>query len=204
MSQSYPPPAQQGGNPYGQQPPQGGNPYGQPEPGQQPGVPPQGGNPFGQQPQQPGGFGGGYPPPAPLPPARNNVGLGILAGVVAMIVAALAYGGLIKLTEHEIGYAALGVGALVGVALGKVGGNNPLLPVIGIPLALLGVYLGQVFGIALTIADLPGAPGVVTILTDHFDLVQQAWKDNVGGMDILFFGLAGLEGFVIAKRVANN
>ncbi|MCZ4120578.1 hypothetical protein [Streptomyces sp. H39-S7] len=189
MSQSYPPPPQQGGNPYGQQ-----QPYGQPQPG---GFPQQ-----GQPGQQPGGFGGGYPPPAPLPPARSNVGLGILVGVLAMIVAALAYGGLIKLTEHEIGYAALGVGALVGVALGKVGGRNPILPFLGIPLALLGVYLGQIFGIALTIADLPGAPDVMTILTDHFDLVQEAWKENVGGMDILFFGLAGLEGFVIAKRVA--
>ncbi|MEU3461547.1 hypothetical protein ABZ721_16595 [Streptomyces sp. NPDC006733] len=195
MSQSYPPPPQQGGNPYGQQPPQGGNPYGQ--------QPPQGGFPQQGQPgQQPGGFGGGYPPPAPLPPARNNAGLGILVGVLAMIVAALAYGGLIKVTEHEIGWAALGVGALVGVAVGKVGGSNPILPIIAIPLALLGVYCGQIFGIALTIADLPGAPDVLTILTDHFDLVQEAWKENVGGMDILFFGLAGVEGFVIAKRVA--
>lgn len=189
MSQSYPPP----------QPPQGGNPYGQ-QPG---GVPPQGGNPFGQQPQQPGGFGGGYPPPAPLPPATNNVGLGILVGILAMIVGALAYGGLIKVTEHEIGYAALGVGALVGAALGKVGGRNPVLPIIGIPLALLGVYLGQVFGITLLLADSPGAPGIMTILTDHYDIVQQAWKESLGGMDILFFGIAGLEGFVIAKRVAS-
>ncbi|MDJ0340594.1 hypothetical protein QMK19_11290 [Streptomyces sp. H10-C2] len=192
MSQSYPPPPQ-GGNPYGQQQPQ-------PQYGQQQ---PQGGyQQPGGFPQQPGGFGGGYPPPAPLPPARSNVGLGILAGVVVMLVAAAAYGGIIKATEHEIGYAALAVGALVGAALGKAGGRNPVLPVIGIPLALLGVYLGQIFGITLLLGASPDAPGIMTILTDHFDIVQQAWKESLGGMDILFFGIAGVEGFVVAKRVA--
>ena len=73
----------------------------------------------------------------------------MLAAVAAAIVAAVLYGLLIG-TKHEIGYAALGVGALVGFALGKVGGRNPARRSLGIPLSLLGVYAGQLFGIALS------------------------------------------------------
>jgi hypothetical protein len=207
MSANYPPP-QQPQQP--QQPPAGQNPYAQSPYAQQQPAP----GPYAQpqQPQQqwgapqpgaPGAFNGAaYPPPAPVAPARDNVGIGILAGLAAALVAAVLYGLIIKGTKHEIGYAALAVGALVGYALGKVGGRNPVLPIIGVPLALFAVYAGQIIGITLLIGDSPGAPGFVTILTDHFGLVQDAWKEAMGGMDIFFFALAGLEGFVVAKRVA--
>lgn len=181
MSQPYPPSGQQpGGNPFAQQQDAAG----------------------GFPPPAPGGFdGAGYPPPAPPAPVRGNTGLGIVVGVVAMLAAAAAYGGIIKATEHEIGYAALAVGALVGAALGKVGGRNPVLPVVGVPLALLGVYLGQLFGIALLVSATSGAPDVVTIFTDHLGDLQSAWKSSLDVKDVLFFGIAGLEGFLFAKRL---
>ncbi|MDF9815098.1 hypothetical protein [Streptomyces sp. SPB162] len=189
MSQSYPPPPQQGANPYGQQPPQGGNPFGQPQPGG-----------FPQQGQQPGGF-GGYPPPAPLPPARENMGLGILAGVVVMLAAAAAYGGIIRLTEHEIGYAAVGVGALIGLVIGKVGGRNAALPVFAAVLALAGIFLGQYFGEALIGAKLSGL-SVTDLIFDHTKLVFDAWKADSDVLSVLFFAFGAVAAFGGAKRVA--
>ena len=70
------------------------------------------------------------------------------------------------------------------------------------PLALLGVYLGQIFGVALLAASANDL-SVTTVLTDHFSFVQQAWKHDLGAMDVFFYAVAGLEGFVIAKRAAN-
>ncbi|MBY8881799.1 hypothetical protein [Actinacidiphila acidipaludis] len=191
MSANYPPP---------QQPAPGQNPYG-PPPQAPYGAPPQGA--WGAPPQQPGFNGAAYPPPAPMAPMaqRDNAGLGILAGLGAVVVSALLYGLLIKGTKHEIGWAALAVGALVGLALGKVGGRNPVLPFVGIPLALLGVYLGQLFGLAL-IAASANDVGVVDVFTQHFSFLQHAWKESLGAKDFLFFGIAGLEGFVFTKRVA--
>lgn len=186
MSSNYPPP-QPGQNPYAQQQPYAPSPYV---------APPQNG--------APGGFNAAaYAPPAPIGTApAGNPGLGVAAGIAAALIAAVIYGLIIKGTKHELGYAALAVGALVGFAVGKVGGRNPALPVIGIPLALLGVYLGQIFGIALLISSIDGAPGVMTILTDHFGDLSHAWKEAMDAKDFLFFGIAGLEGFVVAKRVA--
>jgi hypothetical protein len=199
MSSSNYPPQQPGGqNPYAQQPPQPAAPQQPYAPS--PYVTPQQGAPA----PAPGGFNAGaYAPPAPIGAASaGNPGLGIVAGVAAALVAAVIYGLLIKGTKHEIGYAALAVGALVGFALAKAGGRNPSLPFIGIPLALLGVYLGQIFGIALLISDIPGAPGVMSLFTSHYGVLQDTWKDAMDAKDYLFFAIAGIEGFVVTKRVA--
>ncbi|MEE4541791.1 hypothetical protein V2S66_07380 [Streptomyces sp. V4-01] len=203
MSANVPPPQQPapGQNPYAQQPPAG--PYA-PQAPQAPAP-----SPYGA-PQQPGAFDpAAYPPPAPfaqpapLAQRPGNPALGVLAAVGAALVAALLYGLIIKGTKHEIGYAAVAVGAVVGLALGKIGGRNPALPIIGVPIALLGVYLGQLFGIALLV-DSTYHIGVVNIFTHHFHDLQQTWKEAMNGMDFVFFGIAGLEGFVITRRVARG
>lgn len=199
-----------GGNPYAQQPgapvgnPQPGAPTGNPFAGQQPGAPT--GNPFAGQGGVP------YAPAPPQPPARNNVGLGIAAGFAAAIVGALVYGGLMRAFADEdgsytqIGWVALGVGALVGFALGKIGGRNPILPVIGVPLALAGVFLGQIFGFSLIISWWSEAgPDPVTamdLLTTRLSDLVEVWKEEADFMTVVFLGVAGFEGFVLTKKAA--
>ncbi|MEU1433420.1 hypothetical protein ACFYPA_23885 [Streptomyces sp. NPDC005775] len=199
MSTPVPPPNQ----PYDAQPqPQPGNPYaaqpGQPQPGQ-PGAPT--GNPFAGQ--QPAGapFGGGAPF-APVAPARNNVGLGVLVAFVAALVAAGIYGGIIGATEHEIGYAAVGVGALVGFAAGKLGGRNPALPVISGVFALLGVYLGQLLGAAILLSDIVPL-SVTEIFFDHFSDLNTAWKEEIDFIGALFFVVAAVVAFSTARKTSD-
>ncbi|MFD7529039.1 hypothetical protein ACFV8E_15830 [Streptomyces sp. NPDC059849] len=192
MSQPVPPPnqphdAQPGGNPFaGQQP---GAPTGNPFAGQQPGDP--NGNPFaGQQPGMP--F-------APPPPARNNLGLGLAAGFVAAVVAAAIYGAIIGATKHEIGYAAVGVGFVVGFAAGKVGGRNPVLPVVSAVLSLVAVYFGQLLGEAMIAAkELPVT--VSELFFDHFSLLNEAWKADSDFISYVFFAVAAVAAFSGAKK----
>ncbi|MFG3531576.1 hypothetical protein ACGF8B_33295 [Streptomyces sp. NPDC047917] len=195
MSQPVPPPnqphdAQSGGNPFaGQQP---GNPTGNPFAGQQPGDP--SGNPFaGQQPGMP------FAPPAP---ARNNLGLGLAAGFVAAVVAAAIYGAIIGATKHEIGYAAVGVGFIVGFAAGKVGGRNPVLPVVSAVLSLVAVYFGQLLGEAMIAAkELPVT--VSELFFDHFSLLNEAWKADSDFISYVFFAVAAVAAFSGAKKAAD-
>ncbi|MFE3147650.1 hypothetical protein ACFXJ6_13420 [Streptomyces sp. NPDC059218] len=192
MSQPVPPPnqphdAQPGGNPFaGQQP---GAPTGNPFAGQQPGDP--NGNPFaGQQPGMP--F-------APPPPARNNLGLGLAAGFVAAVVAAAIYGAIIGATKHEIGYAAVGVGFVVGFAAGKVGGRNPVLPVVSAVLSLVAVYFGQLLGEAMIAAkELPVT--VSELFFEHFSLLNEAWKADSDFISYVFFAVAAVAAFSGAKK----
>ncbi|MBW5250208.1 hypothetical protein P8A21_24410 [Streptomyces poriferorum] len=194
MSTPVPPPNQ----PYDAQP-QPGNPYAA-QPGQpQPGAPT--GNPFAGQ--QPVGapFGGGAPF-APVAPARNNVGLGILVAFIAALVAAGIYGAIIGATKHEIGYAAVGVGAIVGFAAGKLGGRNPALPVISGALALVGVYFGQLLGEAIIISkQLPLS--VTEIFFDHFSDLNEVWKEDSDALSFVFFAVAAVVAFSTARKTSD-
>ncbi|MEU6175208.1 hypothetical protein ABZ832_25305 [Streptantibioticus parmotrematis] len=192
---------------------------------------PPAGDPFGAQPAPPQGYAapqsgygqpqqqaqGGYPAPAPAPyppggafppafavPQRpERFGLGLLAGLGAAVVAIVFYAAVLRFTNHEVGYVAIVVGLVVGAAMGKVGGGrSAALPVMAAVISLLAVWLGQLVGMAWTINHMDGIP-FTNVLFTHFNDLVKAWKDSfVSPMDVLFFGIAGAEGFVIARRAA--
>ncbi|MFC9249567.1 hypothetical protein ACFT7S_37640 [Streptomyces sp. NPDC057136] len=179
MSQPVPPNQPQ--QPYGGQP-SDGNPYAQ-QPAE-PGKPT--GNPFAGQ-QQPGQFGGGAPF-APAPPARNNLGLGILTALGTAIVAAILYGVLAGAIEREVGYAAVGVGFLVGFAAAKVGGSNPAVIGASAVFSLGAVYLGQLVGMSMVLGDLSGL-SFSEVFFDRFGDVTKIWKEEADFMTYLFLVL---------------
>ncbi|MFJ8926612.1 hypothetical protein ACIRLA_08580 [Streptomyces sp. NPDC102364] len=191
------------GNPYAQQPQPPQQPqYGYPQ--QPPAGPPPQQQPYAPFPQQQGmpGMKGGFQPVPPPAPARGNLGLGILAGFVAMLVIAGVYGGIVGATEHEIGYAAVAVGVVVGFAAGKVGGNNPVVLIVSPILSLVGVYLGQLLGESIIGSKvLPFS--VPELLFQHFNWVHEAWKTDSDPMTFLFFALAAVASFGAAKRAAS-
>ncbi|QFQ94914.1 hypothetical protein F9278_00400 [Streptomyces phaeolivaceus] len=199
MTQSAPSPSE--GNPFAQQP-AGGNPYAQqPADGNPYAQQPAEGNPFAQQP------GAALPPPAPFAPpaapARNNVALGLVVAVVTALVTAGIYGGIVGATEYEIGYAAVGVGFLIGFAAGKVGGANPLLPVVSALLSLGAVYLGQLIGIAMIGGDEIGV-SAVTLFTEHFDVLTEGWSEAADAMTFLFLAIGAYAAFSGARKGARQ
>ncbi|MFD6281824.1 hypothetical protein ACFWFI_40655 [Streptomyces sp. NPDC060209] len=189
--------------PYGGQPADG-NPYagqaaaptGNPYAGQQPGAPT--GNPFADQ--QPGQFGGGAPF-APAPPARSGsgLGLGLLTALGTAIVAAILYGVLAGSIEREVGYAAVGVGFLVGFAASKVSGPNPAVGLSSAVFALGAVFLGQLIGMSMILADGLGV-GFTEIFFDHFGDLIDVWKEEADFMTYLFLLLGPVAAFGGAKR----
>ncbi|MFF4685764.1 hypothetical protein [Streptomyces sp. NPDC001307] len=186
MSQSAPPPQ------LPQPGPVDGNPYAQQAPA---------GAPQSPQPGGPAGQPGAFAPPAPSAPARNNLVLGLVAAVVAAVAAAALYGVIIGATKHEIGYAAVGVGFVVGVAAGKAGGRNPVLPIAAVVLSLASVYFGQLVGEAMIGAKVSGL-SFTQVFFDHFDIVQKAWKEDSDPLTFLFFAIAGFAAFSGTKKAA--
>ncbi|QJS99062.1 hypothetical protein G9272_00850 [Streptomyces asoensis] len=189
MTQSAPPPSE--GNPFAQQPAVGA-----------PGAPqPTDGNPYAQQP------GAALPPPAPFAPAaapaRNNLALGLVVAVVVALVTAGIYGGIVGATEYEIGYAAVGVGFLIGFAAGKIGGTNPVLPVVSAVLSLGAVYLGQLVGIAMIGADELDV-SATSLFTEHFDLLTEGWSETADAMTFLFLAIGAFAAFSGAKKAAQQ
>ncbi|WP_338697195.1 hypothetical protein V2W30_15950 [Streptomyces sp. Q6] len=186
------PPQPQDNNPYAQQqPPQQQPGYGYPQ--QQPAQP------YAPFPQQQGGF----PPPQPFAPQgrSGNVALGIVAAVVVALVTAWVYGAIMKATEHEIGYAAVAVGALIGLVAGKVGGRSQALPFVCAVLALGAVYLGQISGYAMALADYTHI-SFFEALFDHFSLISEAWKHESDVLTYVFLAVGAVAAFGSSKKAA--
>ncbi len=177
-----------------QQPP-ASNPYGQPQAAYPPPAPAPGAYPPA----------GAYPPPvAPIPRRPDRLGPGILAALGAALGAVLLYAAILRFTDHEIGYVALAVGLMVGAAMGKTGGRDPLLPVLGVVFSLLAVWFGQLVGIAWIVSHHEGIP-FAHIFFGEFGTLVRAWKTGfVDAKDILFFAIAGVEGYVVTRRAGNS
>ncbi|QGV79007.1 hypothetical protein [Streptomyces ficellus] len=159
----------------------------------QPVPPPPPGNPFAGGPAAP------YPPAQAPAPARDNVALGLLTALVAAVVAAVAYGAIGGAIEREIGYAAIGVGFLVGFAAAKVGGRNPALPVVAALLSIGAVYLGQLVAVAVVISNTLGG-SAPEILMEDFGSLTDLWKETADGMSYLFLAIGAVAAFGGAKK----
>ncbi|TLQ48231.1 hypothetical protein FEF34_14775 [Streptomyces marianii] len=136
--------------------------------------------------------------PAPAP-ARGNVGLGLVAALVAALVAGGVYGGIAGAIEREIGWAAIGVGFLIGFAAGKLGGRSAVLPVAGAVLALGAVYLGQLLSIAIILGK-ELKVSASEMFFDNFELMTDAWSASKDFMTFVFFALAAFAAFAGAKK----
>lgn len=156
-------------------------------------VPPPG-NPFGG----PAGAAPYSPAPAPAP-ARDNLALGLVSAVVAALVAAVAYGAIGGAIEREIGYAAVGVGFLVGFVAAKAGGRNPALPVVAAILSIGAVYLGQLVAVAVVISNTLGG-SAPEILMEDFGSLTDLWKETADVMTYVFLAIAAVTAFAGAKK----
>ncbi|OEJ25471.1 hypothetical protein AR457_14400 [Streptomyces agglomeratus] len=155
--------------------------------------PPPSGNPFADN---------AYPQaPAPAP-ARDNVGLGVVAAFAAALVASGIYGAIYGATEYQIGIAAIAVGYLTGLAAGKAGGGNPALPVVSAILTLGAVYLGQLLGFAILLADVLHL-GVAEVFFQNFQELTSIWKEEAGPMTFLFLAIGAYAAFSAAKKSAS-
>lgn len=145
-------------------------------------------------------------PPSAIdqPETESNLLMGLIGGGVAMLVGAIVWGVVTYLTEYQIGWMAIGVGFLVGIAVKFFGrGKTAIFGISSAVLALIGCVLGNLIFYSGFIAREEGVPffevfffflftpaALIEIFTVAFDF-----------MDILFYGLAAWVGFSTAMDV---
>lgn len=101
--------------------------------------------------------------------------------------------------EREIGYAAVGVGFLVGFAAAKLGGANPVTIAAAAVFSIGAVYLGQLIGYAMVMSDVARV-SFSEVFLDHFDAVTQVWKEDADFMRYLFLALGAVAAIGGAKK----
>lgn len=132
---------------------------------------------------------------------EQNLVVGSMAGLVAAVSGAAVWAGVTVLTEYQIGWIAVGLGFLVGIAMRTMGkGIDQVFGVVGAMLALLGCVLGNVLTIAWYISAQTGA-SLLNVLTElDIELMIELITETFQFMDILFYGLALYFGYKYSFR----
>ncbi len=132
---------------------------------------------------------------------EQSIPRGLLAGIVAGAVAAIVWALITKVTGYEVGWIAIGVGFLVGVAVRQFGkGIDVRFNIMGAAIALLSVMVGKILAICMFAAKEAdvGAFEIFNELT--FEVMFELLKETFSGLDLLFYGLAVWAGWQYATR----
>jgi hypothetical protein len=120
--------------------------------------------------------------------------LGGLAGLAAAIVGAIIWAVLTVTTKYQIGWMAVGVGALVGFAL-RIGDGGKTFGILGAFLALFGCVLGNYFSL-IAVASTEEHVSFLTMLNnaDPTKVMSAMWDDFMS-VSVLFYAIAVYEGY---------
>jgi hypothetical protein len=128
------------------------------------------------------------------PRRSGSLVLAVAAGLGAAVVGGVAWGLIVKWSEYEIGIVAWGIGFLAGAAVVAAtrGGKGPVLQVVAVVSALLGILLGKYLGYAFAVQEQAEAAGVeLGLFSSELRTFFREDLESVFGLfDLLWIGLA--------------
>lgn len=121
----------------------------------------------------------------------------VAAALVAAAVSGVLWGLIVKWSDYEIGFAAWGIGFVVGMAVATATRGSRGLPfqLVAIVFALLGILLGKYLSFVWVIQEVAdqetgGALDIPIFSMDTIDLFWAARADIFSWIDLLWAGLA--------------
>jgi hypothetical protein len=134
--------------------------------------------------------------------ASQNLPIAVIAGLVAAVVSAAIWAAITISTGYQIGWMAVGIGILVGLAVRLGKGVDPIYRKIGAVLALLGCILGNFFTLVGFIASEEKMRVSDVMFQLDYPLVPGMMIDMSSPIDLLFYAIAIYEGFKFAVKEA--
>ena len=121
----------------------------------------------------------------------GNLPLAAVAGLAAAIAGAILWALLVSATNIKIGFAAVGVGFLVGWTMRKAGrGHSPVYGYTAAVLALIGCVIGDVLTDCVGRAEFLGRPSLEVISQLTPAIALDMLQKNFQPLDALFYFLA--------------
>lgn len=132
---------------------------------------------------------------------EQNLLVGIVAGFLAAVAGAAVWAGITVATEYQIGWMAVGIGFLVGLAVRAGGkGIDKIFGLVGAAMALLGCALGNLFTVAYFVARETGVAVTEVLAGLDLEMAFEMLAATLQVTDILFYGLAMYFGYRYSFR----
>ncbi len=128
--------------------------------------------------------------------SNQSLSMGVLSGALASLIGAGIWAAITVLTEYQIGYMAIGVGLLVGMAVKIFGkGIDQVFRFIGALFSLVGCLLGNLFTIIIFAAINENVPILELALNLDINILVSVMAQTFEIMDLFFYGIAVYAGF---------
>ncbi len=132
---------------------------------------------------------------------EQNLSMGILGGAVGALVGAIAWAGIVAITNYQIGLVAIAIGFLAGYGVRLLGkGFDKSFGIAGAVLALLGVAFGNLLSVVILIADAQSIPYFDVLGQLDGAMIADIMTSTFSVMDLLFYGIAIYEGYRFSFR----
>ncbi|MEW5796995.1 MAG: hypothetical protein AB1772_11625 [Candidatus Zixiibacteriota bacterium] len=136
---------------------------------------------------------------------NQNLGMAVFGGSLAAIVGAVLWAVVTAVTQWQIGFMAIGVGFLVGLAVRKMGqGVTTAFGVVGAVLSLAGCLVGNYLANCAFIAASENMGIFDVIGRIDFATAVELMTATFHPMDVLFYGLALYYGYKFSFRVVTE
>ncbi|HVS25202.1 MAG TPA: hypothetical protein VMU03_15845 [Gammaproteobacteria bacterium] len=132
---------------------------------------------------------------------EQNLTAGVLAGLAASLAGAAVWAVVTDATGYQIGWMAVGVGFIVGVAMRALGkGIDKTFGVLGAILALFGCILGNLLAVVGIVAQQQGESFMSVVGRLDLSVIARLMELTFSPMDLLFYGIAIYEGYKLSFR----
>lgn len=129
----------------------------------------------------------------------SSLPLAVVGGAVAALIGAALWALITVTTGYQIGFMAIGVGFLVGLAVRHLGkGTTPAYGVLGALFALAGCVAGNVLAIAGFVASDAGEPFFGVLARLDVTAIPSLLAETSSAIDVLFYGIAVYEGYKLS------
>ena len=132
---------------------------------------------------------------------EQNLLMGAVSGLLAALAGAGVWAGVSIATEYQIGWMAVGIGFVVGLAMRYGGkGITPAFGWVAAALSMFGCVVGNVLTYTWFIADMEGVSFMEIASQLNPVVVIGLLVSTFAVMDVLFYGLAVYFGYKTAFR----
>jgi antitoxin component YwqK of YwqJK toxin-antitoxin module len=133
--------------------------------------------------------------------AQQDMSYAVVGGLSASLVGALLWAVITVATGYQIGYIAIVVGLLVGLAVRYFGaGIDYVYGLIGGLFALFGCALGNILSQVGFYANQEGLSYFDVLGMLNLSVILNIFGESFSPMDLVFYGIAGYEGYKFAFR----
>ena len=132
---------------------------------------------------------------------EQNYPLGLIATLLVGLLGAILWAMITVATEYQIGYMAIAIGLGVGFTMRYTGkGVDQIFGISGALIAVGSCLLGNFFSIMGFYANMEQVQLFDVFLSFDYSYLPTVMAESFSGMDVLFYGIAGYEGYKFSFR----